>query len=67
MAMFRSAGSSALTRRPPILISPSVTVSRPATMRSSVDLPQPEGPTMTMNAPSGTEVSTPWIALNPLG
>src|SRR6185295_7243381 len=34
---------------------------RPATMRSNVDLPQPDGPTMTMNSPSDTCISTPWI------
>jgi hypothetical protein len=33
-------------------ISPPVIVSSPAIMRSSVDLPQPEGPTMTTNSPS---------------
>ena len=30
-------------------------------MRISVDLPQPEGPTMTMNSPSLTSMSMPWI------
>ena len=50
--MSRSLGSSALTTRPPIAISPAVIASSPATMRSSVDLPQPEGPTMTTNSPS---------------
>jgi hypothetical protein len=30
-------------------ISPEVMVSSPATMRSNVDLPQPEGPTSTQN------------------
>ena len=39
-------------RRPPIAISPPVTVSRPAIMLSSVDLPQPDGPTSTRNSPS---------------
>jgi hypothetical protein len=33
-------------------MSPEVIVSSPATMRNIVDLPQPEGPTMTMNSPS---------------
>ena len=54
MAMSRSAGSTSLTMRPPMSISPPVMVSRPATMRSSVDLPQPEGPTSTQNWPSPT-------------
>jgi hypothetical protein len=38
-------------------------------MRSSVLLPQPDGPTMTMNSPSAISASTPWItwlALGPL-
>ena len=30
-------------------------------MRSSVDLPQPLGPTMTMNSPSAISILTPWI------
>ena len=30
-------------------------------MRSSVDLPQPEGPTMTTNSPSAISASTPWM------
>jgi hypothetical protein len=38
-----------------------VTVSSPATMRSSVDLPQPDGPTITMNSPSAMSMSMPWI------
>jgi hypothetical protein len=33
-------------------ISPPLISSSPATMRSSVDLPQPDGPTMTTNSPS---------------
>ena len=49
MAMSRSAGSTSLTMRPPMSISPPVMVSSPATMRSSVDLPQPDGPTSTQN------------------
>ncbi len=56
MAMSRSVGSSSLTRSPSIRISPPVTVSSPATMRSSVDLPQPDGPTMTMNSPSSMSI-----------
>ncbi|CPK71246.1 Uncharacterised protein [Bordetella pertussis] len=30
-------------------------------MRIRVDLPQPDGPTMTMNSPSATSMSMPWI------
>ncbi len=59
MAMSRSAGSNSLTTRSPIQTSPPVIASRPATMRSSVDLPQPDGPTMTMNSPSPISMSMP--------
>ena len=41
-----------LTTRPPMRISPAVMSSSPAIMRSSVDLPQPDGPTRTTNSPS---------------
>src|SRR5450755_1962969 len=37
---------------------------RPAIMRSSVDLPQPEGPTKTTNSPFSTARSMPLIALS---
>ena len=30
-------------------------------MRSSVDLPQPEGPTSTMNSPSAMSKPMPWM------
>jgi hypothetical protein len=38
-------------------------------MRSKVDLPQPEGPTITTNSPSSMAALTPWMtstALAPL-
>ena len=47
---------------PPIRISPRVS-SRPATIRSAVVLPHPDGPTRTMNSPSATSRSgrrRPW-------
>jgi hypothetical protein len=47
--------------RPPMEISPPEISSSPATMRSSVDLPQPDGPTMTMNSPSAISAFTPWM------
>ena len=59
--MSRSEGSSSLTTRPAIQISPSVIASSPATMRSSVDLPHPEGPTTTTNSPSPISALTPWM------
>ena len=40
-------------------ISPAVMFSSPAIMRSSVDLPQPEGPTSTTNSPSAMSTLTP--------
>src|SRR3954465_1800197 len=59
MAMSRSLGGTLFTTRPPIAISPRLISSRPAIMRSSVDLPQPEGPTRTTNSPSGISTETP--------
>src|SRR5882672_7518151 len=57
--MSRSFGATLFTTRPPILTSPPEISSRPATMRSSVLLPQPEGPTRTQNSPSAIDTSTP--------
>jgi hypothetical protein len=56
--MSRSDGSRSFTRRVPIRTSPDVISSRPATMRRSVDFPQPEGPTSTAKAPSGMSSDT---------
>src|SRR3954454_19781557 len=64
MAMPRSPGSTSLTGLPPMAISPPETSSRPAIIRSSVDLPQPEGPTNTMNSPSSTVRLAPWMVSN---
>src|SRR4051812_37977665 len=67
MAMSRSLGVSLLTTRPPIAISPPLISSSPAIMRSSVDLPQPEGPTSTVKSPSGISTLTPritWVVPN---
>src|SRR6185436_892725 len=52
MATSRSFGGTWLTTRSPMRISPAVMFSRPAIMRSKVDLPQPDGPTRTTNSPS---------------
>src|SRR5207245_2894777 len=54
MAMSRSFGGKSLTIRSPIVISPAVISSSPATIRSVVDLPHPEGPTRTTNSLSRT-------------
>src|SRR3982751_3424961 len=59
--MSRSFGATRFTTLPPIAISPSVISSSPAIMRSSVDLPQPDGPTRTQNSPSAMATSTPRI------
>src|SRR5215204_3132196 len=50
--MSRSRGAISFTTRSPIRISPSEISSRPATIRSAVVFPQPDGPTRTMNSPS---------------
>ena len=55
----RFAGGVTSTFFPPIVTWPEVWSSRPAMMRSSVDFPQPDGPTKTTNSPSATSRSTP--------
>ena len=62
MAMSRSLGSRLFTTLPPIRNSPDVIVSRPAIIRSAVDLPQPDGPTSTRNSPSATSSDNLWTA-----
>src|SRR6185312_3827139 len=59
MAMSRSLGWTLLTTRSPIEIVPEVMFSSPASIRSKVDLPQPEGPTRTTKAPSSIGIETP--------
>src|SRR4051794_18266312 len=59
MAMFRSLGSTSLTTRSPILMTPALGCSSPAMMASSVDFPQPDGPSSTMNSPSSTASEIP--------
>ena len=62
MAMRRLAGGTLVTSTPPMKIVPSVTTSRPAIMRRSVDLPQPDGPSSAQNWPSSTLRSSILIA-----
>src|SRR3954463_14253844 len=50
--MSRSIGARSLTRCVPILMSPDEISSRPAIILSVVGLPQPDGPTKTMNSRS---------------
>ncbi len=59
MAMSRAFGGMLLTTLSPMRISPLVISSSPASMRSSVDLPQPDGPTSTTNSPSLIVMLTP--------
>ncbi len=59
--MSRSFDSTSLTTRPSIAIEPPVISSRPASIRSSVDLPQPDGPTSTTNSPSWMSKPMPWM------
>src|SRR5690349_7815216 len=48
--MSRSLGATLFTMRSPIQTSPSLISSRPASIRSVVDLPQPDAPTKTKNS-----------------
>src|SRR5208337_166440 len=59
MAMSRSLGATELTILPSMRISPSLTLSSPAIMARSVDLPQPEGPTSATNSPVCASRSMP--------
>src|SRR4051812_2063221 len=49
---------------PPRVIVPDVGVSRPATIRRVVVLPQPEGPSSAKNDPVGTSRSSDFTAVN---
>ena len=62
MAMSRSFGGTSLTTSPPIAMSPPEISSSPAIMRKVVLLPQPEGPTSTMNSLSAMSRSMPRTA-----
>src|SRR6185295_1182493 len=54
------------TTLPAMSISPDVGCSSPATQRSVVVLPQPEGPSRTTISPAGTAKLTPSIAGRPI-
>ena len=60
--MSRSLGGMWVTSRSPMRILPSLTSSSPASIRKVVDLPQPDGPTSTMNSPSLISRSMPGTA-----
>ena len=63
MPTFRRSGASPFTRRSSNHSSPSVNASRPATMRSVVVFPQPDGPSKTTKAPSSMARSMPYAAI----
>src|SRR5215204_5491268 len=63
--MSRSIGAKSLTTWSSIRMRPEVMLSSPATMRSVVVLPQPEGPTSTMNSLSRISRSTTFTAWKP--
>ena len=48
--------------RPPTAMRPASSRSNPATMRSSVLFPQPEGPSRARNSPAATSMVTPSTA-----
>ena len=54
MATPRFAAGTSLNRCPSTRISPFEMLSSPAIIRSSVDLPQPDGPTNTISSPERT-------------
>ena len=62
MATPRPRGGTSLTVRPSIWTSPEDGFSSPATIRRKVVLPQPEGPSRTMNSPSRTDRLMPSTA-----
>ena len=58
MPIARSFGSAQVTSRPPMWMLPSSVSTSPAIACSSVDFPQPEGPSRTRNSPSRTARSS---------
>src|SRR5215831_10082242 len=65
MATSRSLAETSFTTLPSRRIVPAVTASRPATIRSAVVLPHPDGPTRTTNSPSSTKRSSECTASTP--
>src|ERR1700745_1099410 len=61
--MSRSFDSMSLTTLPSMAMVPEEISSSPASMRNSVDLPHPDGPTSTMNSPSWMSKPIPWMTL----
>ena len=67
IAMLRAAGSRRVTSRSPIRISPALGCSSPATHRSTVVFPDPDGPSSTNNSPSCTSRDTSSRTALPVG
>src|SRR3954447_12710147 len=65
--MSRSFGATSLTTRSAMRISPADVSSSPATIRSAVDLPDPDGPTRTVKPPSAISRSSASTARVPSG
>src|SRR5436190_8131482 len=65
--MSRSIGWRSFTTRPPMRISPPLSSSSPAVSRSTVVLPEPDGPTRTSSSPSAISRSTLSTATMPPG
>ena len=63
--MSRSFGAMSFTTRPPMRTMPSLISSSPATIRRAVDLPEPDGPTSTMNSPSSISSVSEFTAMVP--
>ncbi len=55
MPMLRSHGGNAATSTPPIRTRPASARLNPARSRSSVDLPDPDGPSSAKNSPGATD------------
>jgi hypothetical protein len=58
MPVLRLCGGSVSMRCSPKRIGPASSSAKPATMRSSVVLPQPDGPSSVKNSPSATVTDT---------
>ena len=58
MLTSRFCAGRSVTSRPSSRILPVVGVSKPPIIRSSVDFPQPDGPSSVRNAPPSTVIST---------
>ena len=67
MPMLRRSGGRWVTSSPPRVMVPEVGATKPAIMRSVVDLPHPDGPKSEKNSPSRTWRSMPDTAAAPPG